>query len=110
MSDFTGNAKIDSTDLGFHDGVGSIPNFWLRLSGEGWVQGFGGYALGGVFTHKAIYGILNTLEVESWEKLTGQLVRFRRESDQWSAKVVAIGHPIKDKWFDLAACAKECQP
>lgn len=94
-----GNARITSTDLGFHDGAGSIPTFGLQLQGDGWGQMFGGWRLGGEFTHKVIYGVLNVLEAESWESLKGQLVRYRRAGDDFSGKIVAIGHPLKDKWF-----------
>lgn len=97
------NARIRKTDLGFHDGFGSIRNSWLHLEGDGWGQGFGGFALGGEYTDAWVYGILDALECESWEKLAGQLVRAQRVD----GTLVAIGHPIKNSWFNpKAAFAK----
>lgn len=99
------NAKIRSTDLGFHDGFGSIPNAWLHLEYDHAGQGFGGYALGGAFTHEFIYGILNALEVERWEKLPGTPIRVQVED----GLVRRIGHFIKDQWFDPKAVALRCE-
>lgn len=89
------NAKIRRTDLGFHDGYGSLRNSWLHLEYGGAGQGFGGFVLGGPYTDAWVYGILDALECESWEKLPGQLIRVRREK----GLAVAIGHPLKDRWF-----------
>lgn len=100
------NAEIKSTTLGFHDGRGSIPTFWLQMGGDGWGQGFGGYKFGGTFTHNCIYGILEALEVESWEALKGTLCRIER-TEPFSGSIVKVGHIFKDKWFDLRACAAD---
>lgn len=90
------NVVIESTNLGFHDGFNSIPTAYLHCKGDGWGQGFGGYGFGGVFTHAFIYGVLKTLECESWEKLKGMHVRI----DHDFGKVYRIGHILKDKWYD----------
>lgn len=90
------NAKIESTDLGFHDGYGSIKNAWVRLDYGGSTQAFGGYALGGWATDAFVYGVLDALECDSWEKLRGQYCRV----EIVKGMAVRIGHPLKDKWFD----------
>lgn len=95
------NARIVSTQLGFHDGFGSIPNFWINVEGDGWGQGFGGWKLGGTFTHEAIYGILNALEAVSWENLEGMHCRIER-TEPFAGRIIRIGHVLKDKWFDPA--------
>lgn len=94
------NATITSTSLG-NDERG--PSFWVNLTYGGAGQGFGGYFLGGAFTHYVIMGILNTLEVDNWEDLKGTPVRV--ESD--GGKVYRIGHYLKDKWFDPAEWKEE---
>lgn len=90
----TVNAAIIGTELGFHDGFGSIPNLWIRLEYDGSGQGFGGWKLGGAFTHYFIYGVLMALEVESWEKLKGKPCRVILAD----GKAVAIGHFLKEQW------------
>lgn len=102
MDDEVMNARIRKTDLGFHDGFGSIRNSWLHLEGDGWGQGFGGFVLGGAYTDAWVYGILETLECESWEKLAGQLIRVRR-GPLWGDPIIAIGHPLKERWFNPKA-------
>ena len=103
------NARIESTMLGIED-HGSM-TFFLYLDYGGSGQGMGGYVLDG--GHKpsghafgAIRKILETLEVDTWEKLPKQLCRV--EADD--GKVYRIGHTIKNRWFDLAAYMKEASP
>lgn len=95
------NAKIQTTTLGFEDH--GIMTAWLHLEYEGAGQGFGGWAL----TDKAMYdfvkGVLDTLEVDEWEKLKG--VHCRVEGSHM--KIERIGHIIKDKWFDPAELWKK---
>lgn len=93
------NAKISSTYLGMERG---ILTFWLHLEWSGAGQGFGGYSLGTPAHPNAscsfvIQQILRILDVMSWEKLPGQLVRVRGTS----TKIDAIGHIIEDRWFDI---------
>lgn len=95
------NASITKVDLGFHDGYGSIPNAWIWLDYGGSGQSFGGYALGGDFTHHFVYGVLDALKAESWEKLVGMPCRVRLSGDGgWNGKIVAIGHFTLDRWYD----------
>jgi hypothetical protein len=83
---------------------------WLHLDYGGTGQGFGGYALytphlkdkrlalrgnyAGVFIQRCI----EVGGVDKWEQLPGKTIRVRHE---WS-KIHAIGHIIKDDWFEPA--------
>lgn len=113
------NARITSTTLGVNDH--GIMDAWLMLDYGGSGQGFGGYALDeplkrdGKFVRRAgtsfglqfIMDLLATLEVESWEKLPGTVLRVRLSGDGFGGKIEAVGHYMKDQWFDPAALAKE---
>lgn len=88
------NATIERVTLGFDRGT--IPCAWVFLDYGGSGQGFGGFCLGGPFTHAFVFGILETLGVEKWEDLKG--VSCRVEQDHGG--VHRIGHFLKDKWFD----------
>lgn len=87
------NAKISGTRLGNDD---RGPTFWIMVDYGGAGQGFGGYSLGGKFTHYAIMGILDTLGVQTWEQLVGKPVRVKGDN----GKIQAIGNYLKDQWFD----------
>ncbi len=84
---------------------------WLDLDYGGTGQGFGGYVLymppwsesrddyrrylgayAGVFIHRCI----QIGGVECWEQLPGKTIRVRHEH----TKVHAIGHIVKDDWFN----------
>ena len=110
----TRNAKIVSTVLGLEDH--GILTCWLMLDGDGWGVGFGGYALdgydetkkrriGAAFGAEYVRALLDTLGIESWEKLPGTVVRV--ETEGWGGKVQRIGHALKERWFDPAELAKE---
>lgn len=87
------NAIIESTKLGDDD---RGPSFWLYLDYGGSGQGFGGYALGGKFTHYVLMGVLSIAGVDKWEDLKGKPVRVRATN----VKVHEIGHYLEDKWFN----------
>lgn len=83
---------------------------WLDLDYGGSCQGFGGYMLylPRDWTHHDnqanyaghfIYRVLEIAEVGDWAKLAGRTVRVKAEN----GKVHAIGHIIKDDWFDPSA-------
>ena len=106
------NATIESTFLGREDH--RIMTAYLYLKYDGGGQGFGGYGLdtynvakkkreGHVFCGVFILCVLNTLEVESWEKLPGTPCRVRAS---WN-KVESIGHYLKDQWFSPAQASEE---
>lgn len=102
------NAKIRSTMLGREDH--GILTAFLNLDYGSGGQSFGGYALdewvgprssegkriGTAYGMEFIAEILRVLEVETWEKLPGTVCRVRAEH----SKVHAIGHFLKDQWFE----------
>lgn len=105
----TKNAVITGTMLGIEDhGIMSCMVF-LDYGGGG--QAFGGYSLdtpikdaagkflrreGTAYGMEFIARVLRATGAESWEKLKGTHVRVRADY----GKVHAIGHIIKDQWFD----------
>lgn len=101
------NCKITSTSLGNFDH--GIMTLFLHLEGDGWGCGFGGYALDEWKEEKRdrvdipLFGwfirrIFETLEVDTWENLKGMYIRASIEGP--GGGVLAIGHLIKDKWFE----------
>jgi len=105
MSDIV-NAKVQSTRLTIEDcGVLSA---WLYLDYGGASQGFGGYTLDGKPVDGShdrtpwagaglfIRRCLEICNVDSWEKLPGASIRVRKDG----SRVHAIGHFLKDEWFD----------
>lgn len=80
---------------------------WLHLDYGGADQSFGGFALylPKSFTHSAnqpnfaghfIWRVMEIAEVAEWSHLKGKSIRVRCQH----TKVHAIGHIIKDDWFD----------
>lgn len=105
------NAIITHTELGCLNDRG-IMTFWIHLKWDGCGQGFGGYALDmynketkqreqSIYTADIIYGILNALELSSWEDLKGKYVRAIRTSDRLSGDVIGLAHIVKDKEFNI---------
>ena len=113
------NALIESTMLGFEDHGCMVLFLHLKYAGAG--QGFGGYGLdepihdaNGNFLHRQghafgmelIKRILETVGVDSWEKLPGKYVR----ADHEDSKVHRIGHIIEDRWLDVQELADQFSP
>lgn len=100
------NAKITSTKLGEEHGCLTADIF---VEGDGWGCAFGGYCLdhwcANIGEHHssdgygAIIELMKTLEVDSWEALTGKYVRV--EPGGWGNGILRIGHLMKDKWFSF---------
>lgn len=95
------NAKITSTSIGSEDRGTFIIYIYLDYGGGG--QGFGGYVCTGSVGTEFIRRTLAALEVQSWEKLPGTTVRVRASH----CNVHAIGHFMKDQWFDPKAEMQE---
>ena len=98
-------ARITNDDHG-------LLSAWLDLDYGGSGQGFGGYTLylPKSFTHHAgslqanyaghfIWRVMEVAGVSEWSDLPGKTVRVKQEH----TKVHAIGHIVKDDWFDPAA-------
>jgi hypothetical protein len=110
------NGKIASTSLGIEDH--GIFSSMIMIEFNGSVQGFGGWALdkfskeldqriGTAFGCQFILELLKTLEVSTWDELKGLNVRVKRESDSYDARIVAIGHIIKNQWFNPMEIAEK---
>lgn len=113
------NAVIQSTMLGVEDH--GILTCMIHTSSGVVGQGFGGWAFdawnerakrreGTAWGMHFVGLLLSTLEVGSWEKLPGTPCRVRATHN----KIVAIGHFIRDRWFepekDLAFLRPQASP
>lgn len=90
------NGTIEQTFLG-QEGHG-IPSCMITIDLGGSAQGFGGYDLR-VWGIKFIDRTLAVLGVDCWEHLVGKHVRVRADYN----KIYAIGHIVKDDWFEPEA-------
>lgn len=98
------NAIIQSTQIETERGLCA----WLHLDYGGICQGFGGWLLytppdwanhktnGPNYAGHFIKRCIDIGGVESWEKLPGKTIRVRADH----GKVHAIGHIVKDDWFE----------
>lgn len=107
------NARIKRTALGYSPTDHGCLSAFLHLEygDDGGCQAFGGYELDGLTPEggdrrapdKAcgafISRVLDTLEIEDWEKLPGTPIRVKQNH----CKVEAIGHFLKDQWYDPGA-------
>lgn len=101
------NCKITKTQLGIEDHGMMI--FFITVEGCGWGVSIGGYSLdkyikdqpreGCGKAYQAIRRILEILEIDTWEKLPGTIIRVETEGP--GSQATKIGHIIKDKWFDI---------
>lgn len=109
MSEYIKNAIIESVSLS-NDDHGCL-SAWLHLDYGGLHQGFGGYALylPKSFKHHGsgmsvaghfIFRCLEIGGVTEWNKLVGKAIRVRSDSDGFGSNIIAIGHIIKDDWFN----------
>jgi hypothetical protein len=105
MSIETKNAVIEKVRITNEDH--GLLSAWVYLDYGGSGQGFGGYALylPKDFRHSTnhrnycghfLWRVMEVAGVSDWGHLQGKTVRVR--ADQ--SKVHAIGHIIKDDWFD----------
>lgn len=96
------NASIDTGDRG-------LLTAWIQLDYGGDSQGFGGFALylpksfthfteKGDFAGHFIFRAMQIAEVTDWSKMKGKTVRAKIEN----GLVVAIGHIVKEDWFNAS--------
>src|SRR4051812_35908666 len=96
------SARITNDDHG-------LLSAWLDLDYGGSGQGFGGYALylpksyshslqseQANYAGRFIWRVMEVADVERWDQLPGKTIRARCEH----SRVHAIGHIVKDDWFD----------
>jgi hypothetical protein len=99
------NAIIESTTIDM--GERSLLTAWLHLDYGGSCQGFGGYSLylpksyahfteNGDFAGHFLFRCMEIAGVESWEKMKSKTVRVKL----CDGKIEAIGHIVKDDWFN----------
>ena len=102
------NAVITSATITNDDG---LLTSWIMLDYGGSGQGFGGYALylpkdyrhhqkDSFYAGHFIWRVMEVAEVNEWSQLKGRTIRVKLDSDGLSGKIEAIGHIVKDVWFN----------
>ena len=103
------NAVIESMSITNEEH--GLLSAWIHLDyGDCGHQGFGGYALylPKDFTHATnqknyaghfIFRCMEVAGVTEWSKMIGKTIRVRLGSE-WNSTIEAIGHIVKDDWFD----------
>jgi len=92
------NAKITSTRWDRERGL----THWISVEGDGWGCSFGGYHLKDAACYEWVMALMDALDLYEFDekKLIGQIVRVELEGDGCAGfQILAIGHPIKDKWL-----------
>ena len=106
------SARIDTSDR-------DLLSVWLDLDYGGTGQGFGGHSLylPKSYSHHAeslkanfaghfIWRVMEIAGVTNWDDLPGKTIRARCEH----SGVHAIGHIVKDDWFDPEADFEAMKP
>lgn len=110
--EFIKNAVIQSVSL--DTGDRGLLTAWLHLDYSGSSQGFGGFCLylpkdfkhftnKGDFAGHFIFRCMQICGVESWDNVKGKTIRVKTEGkSEFSSSIIAIGHIVKDDWFNPA--------
>ena len=103
------NAVINTARLEIHRGGAISATLFVTRGGRAIQQGFGGLCVfaedGGDIGGEYIYRILKTVGVSSWDELAGKPIRIRMEGEL----IVAIGHFLEERWFELGFFDKRRQ-
>lgn len=101
------NAIIESATLSTEDH--GLLSSWLHLDYGSSGQGFGGFSLylPKSFSHHKInsvaghwiWRVMEIAGVSKWDQLKGKTIRVKATR----GNVIAIGHIVKDDWFDPSA-------
>lgn len=84
---------------------------YITVEGDHWGCSIGGYGLNGVACAEWISALMDVLDVSDFREseIIGRVVRVKHEGP--GRALVAIGHPVKDKWLEpkvlFAKYAKE---
>ena len=87
------NVTIQDTYLGKEDH--GIPTCRICVEGDGFGSSFGNYELR-TYGIDMILSMIEIVGAKSWEDLKGRYARVKIAN----AKVEAIGHIIKDSWYN----------
>lgn len=111
------NAIIESATI--TSGDHGLLSAWLHLDYGGTGQGFGGYclylpesarhhnpSLQANYAGHFIWRCMEIAGVTEWRQLTGKTIRVKCEH----VKVHAIGHIVKDDWFDPSVDFERMRP
>jgi len=92
------NACILRTSLGYEDHGILTSYITVEVGGGNIEQAFGGLNLSSAEElYKFTKGVIDTVGV-SWEELPGKYVRVKHVGSPMG-RIIAIGHPLKDKWY-----------
>lgn len=103
------NAIIESISI--DDAERGMLTAWLHLKlQDGFNQGFGGYDLylpksyknHDILSHAGhfIFRCMEVAGVSKWSDLKGKTIRIKHDKTGLGANIIAIGHIIKDDWFN----------
>lgn len=112
------NAIIKSAEISLDRG--SFLCVWLTLDyGDGSCQGFGGHVLGGVpdcsagnhenspnYAAEALVSIMRVCGVDKFSNIKGMAVRVKRAHAEFGGEALAVGHIIKDIWYEPGSTFK----
>jgi hypothetical protein len=106
MEEKTENALITYAKIEIEDH--DILTAWLHLKlSSGGNIGFGGRVLEKEYMAKFLRKVMETLNVHEWDKLKGNIIRVKLTGQCSGTQIIAIGHPLENKWFYIDDLGKE---